>query len=444
MKIEVKCKNCGKLEYVVPSRAKNYKTCSKECLGKFYTAKNNVKCCICGKEFHVKPKRIKRISNKFGITCSKNCLNKLKEKLYMGRNNPNTKYEELDDNFFKIVETEEKAYLLGWIASDGSVTKNNISIAINKKDEKCLNILRNIICEKLPITPKKTNLLNLSISSMTISSDVCKLLNILPKKKSHLVNFPELKSDELKWSFLRGFFDGDGTIHNISDTHRTPYCGITTNSKNMRKSIMEFTKIPCNENENNNTLAWSGNNALDFLNKLYQKSNFKLSRKYEQYLEISTWMPSVSYSKYYKNDYCKWSKTRMDAISPSKERASDSGYDLVLLEKIKTVGKVDFYDTGIKIKPNFGYYFQIVPRSSISKTGYMLANSIGIIDRTYLGNIIIALIKIDESAPDLVLPIRLVQMIPTPIIHFELEEVNNFDVTETNRGEGGFGSSNKK
>ena len=439
--VKVICEVCGKEEIVFPSRAKKYKTCSIKCLGDFNKSKEFSICSVCGKEFHVKPKRIKRIKNEFGITCSKECSNKLKIKMYMGRKNPNMKYEKIDDNFFKEVKSEDKAYLLGWIASDGSITKGNIGIAINKKDLKILEILRDIICEELPIIPKDTDLVSVSISSQSISNDVCRLLNILPEKKSDVVCFPELDTDDLRWSFLRGFFDGDGSIHNITEECRSPYCTISTSSKNMRKSIIEFSKIPCTENGIN--LSWSGNNALDFLDKIYKNSKFKLSRKYELYLDISTWVPSVSYSRYYKNDHCKWSKTRIDAVSPSKERASDSGYDLVLLEKIKTVGKVEFYDTGIKVKPNFGYYFQVVPRSSISKTGYMLANSVGIIDRTYLGNIIIALTKIDESMPDLALPIRLAQMIPMPIVHFELEEVDSFDVNETHRGEGGFGSTNK-
>lgn len=359
----------------------------------------------------------------------------------MGRQNPNTKYN-IDDDFFKKIDTEAKAYLLGWIASDGSITKSGFQIAIDKEDLRCLETLRNIICKELPIKNKKnSNLVSLSISSKTISNDICNLLNILPEKKSDKVEFPNLDTDELKWIFLRGFFDGDGTIHTISDTHRTPYCGIATNSTPMIKSLIKFTKIPCSEDVA--SLAWSGNNALDFLNKLYGKSRFRLNRKYEQYLDISTWVPSISYSKFFKNEHCQWSKTRKDAISPSKERASDSGYDLWLLEKIKTIGNVEFYDTGIKIKPNFGYYFTLVPRSSISKTGYMLANSVGIIDRTYLGNIIVALTKIDENAT-LSLPCRLVQIIPTPIVHFELKEVDSFDINETERGEGGFGSSDKQ
>lgn len=442
MKIEVNCKVCGKKEKVFPSRAKKYVACSIKCLGKYNKSDNNLVCCVCGKRFHLKPFRVNRIKNDFGITCSKKCSNKLKEKMYMGRNNPNTTYKNLDDDFFKEINSEGKSYLLGWIASDGNITLSTITISINEKDIKCLESIRDIICKDLPIS-RVRNLVSLSINSKTISDHVCKLLNISHGKKSHSVCFPNLYTDELKWSFLRGFFDGDGTVRNISETHRTPDCGITTNSMSMRKSIVDFCGIPCNENEKNNSIYWSGNNALDFLDKLYHNSNYRLNRKYEQYLDISTWVPSISYSRYYKNEHCKWSKTRKDAISPSKERASDSGYDLVLLEKIKTVGEVEFYDTGIKIKPNFGYYFNLVPRSSISKTGYMMANSIGIIDRTYLGNIMVALVKNNKSAPDLILPSKLVQIIPVPIVHFQLVEVDSFDVNSTDRGVGGFGSTGK-
>jgi dUTP pyrophosphatase len=91
------------------------------------------------------------------------------------------------------------------------------------------------------------------------------------------------------------------------------------------------------------------------------------------------------------------------------------------------------------VQPAFGWYFDVVPRSSISKSGYMLANSVGVIDRGYTGEILVPLIKIDPSAPDLKLPARLVQMIPRQIIAAELVEVEAFD--ETVRGSSGFGST---
>jgi dUTP pyrophosphatase len=89
---------------------------------------------------------------------------------------------------------------------------------------------------------------------------------------------------------------------------------------------------------------------------------------------------------------------------------------------------------------NQGLYAEIVPRSSLSKSGYMLANSIGIIDCSYKGNLYIALTKIDNTMPDLTLPFRCCQLIFREQIHVDLEEVTSFE-EQTSRGSGGFGST---
>ena len=134
-------------------------------------------------------------------------------------------------------------------------------------------------------------------------------------------------------------------------------------------------------------------------------------------------------------------KTRCDAVAPFKKIKSDSGYDLTVLQRIKTIGNVELYDTGIAVKPPSGYYFDLVPRSSIIKSGYILANSVGIIDADYRGSIKVPLIKIDDTKPNLETPIRLVQLIPRKIEHFEVLEVQELD--DTVRGSNGFGSSGK-
>ena len=69
----------------------------------------------------------------------------------------------------------------------------------------------------------------------------------------------------------------------------------------------------------------------------------------------------------------------------------------------------------------------------------MLANNVGIIDRTYTGSIIVPLIKVDPTKPDLELPSRLVQIIPRPIIHMDVVNVDSLNTTQRNSG--GFGSS---
>jgi dUTP pyrophosphatase len=134
-------------------------------------------------------------------------------------------------------------------------------------------------------------------------------------------------------------------------------------------------------------------------------------------------------------------RTHPQAVAPSKANASDSGYDLVLVEKIKEVHGVSYYDTGIQVAPPSGFYFDLVGRSSIAKTGYMLANNIGIIDNSYRGNIIVALVKINQDTPDLVLPARLVQIIPRKVWDLPFEDIGAQDLTATTRGAGGFGSS---
>lgn len=132
-------------------------------------------------------------------------------------------------------------------------------------------------------------------------------------------------------------------------------------------------------------------------------------------------------------------KHHKDAVAPSKGDASDSGYDIVLLEKVKEIGAVSLYDTAISVVPAPGYYFDLVPRSSIIKSGYILANSVGIIDRSYRGKVMVALIKIDPDAEDLPLPNRLAQLVPRKIEHHAFLQTS--EAAQTARGAGGFGST---
>jgi dUTP pyrophosphatase len=140
--------------------------------------------------------------------------------------------------------------------------------------------------------------------------------------------------------------------------------------------------------------------------------------------------------------YCK--KTSEQAVTPSRATSGSVGYDLTAISLFKKVSDTTYlYDTGLQIAPPKGYYTEIVPRSSLIKTGYMLANSIGIIDNDYRGNLLIALNKIDQKAPDLELPFTRCQLIfRKEEVNMNFTEVDNLDDTE--RGSGGFGSTDKK
>lgn len=131
-------------------------------------------------------------------------------------------------------------------------------------------------------------------------------------------------------------------------------------------------------------------------------------------------------------------------VMPTKAHSTDAGFDVTVIYPTKRQGDVVWYGTGIAIEPPEGFYFHLYPRSSISKTGYMLANSIGIIDSEYQGEILVALRKMDPSSPELELPCKIGQLVPVRnyALNMEPQEVLEF-AKETERGEGGFGSTDK-
>ena len=243
-------------------------------------------------------------------------------------------------------------------------------------------------------------------------------------------------SDDLKWSFLRGAFDAYGMI-NQSSVSVTPKCTYPTFNFAFSDSVINFVGLPASGGIE---IIWSGNNALDFMSKLYDGAPKRHYDNHRKYVDWRSCVTGISNNNELKTE---WFRNRPDAVPPFKARASDSGYDLVILEKVKQVGDVEFYDTGVSVIPPYGWYFDQVPRSSLSKTGYMLANSIGVIDRTYTGSVIVALRKVNKEASDLELPFRAVQLIPRPIVHLTMVEVAGVGENQTLRAAGGFGSTGR-
>lgn len=91
-----------------------------------------------------------------------------------------------------------------------------------------------------------------------------------------------------------------------------------------------------------------------------------------------------------------------------------------------------------------GYKGIIVPRSSISKTNWMLANSMGVIDADYRGEWMLVLKCLGEMIYEPVpygIGERCAQIYFEKIEDFEIEEVD--ELSDTERGEGGFGSTGK-
>lgn len=133
-------------------------------------------------------------------------------------------------------------------------------------------------------------------------------------------------------------------------------------------------------------------------------------------------------------------KLHPDAVIPKYAKPGDAGMDLVAIsEEWNEDNSMVTYNTGLAIEIPEGYVGLIFPRSSISKTILHLANSVGVIDSGYRGSIMCKFRYPEEGmvydAGD-----RVAQLLIMPYPSIEFEEVEELSSTE--RGEGGFGSTN--
>ena len=118
----------------------------------------------------------------------------------------------------------------------------------------------------------------------------------------------------------------------------------------------------------------------------------------------------------------------------------DAGIDLFVIEE-QTIqpGETARIHLGIACENAENKPYLLMPRSSISKTPLRQCNSIGLIDAGYRGEIMAAVDNIKDKPFTLETSQRFFQLVAmdgSPI-HFELVD----ELTETDRGEGGFGST---
>jgi dUTP pyrophosphatase len=132
-----------------------------------------------------------------------------------------------------------------------------------------------------------------------------------------------------------------------------------------------------------------------------------------------------------------------NAKLPSKKHATDLGYDITITNLRKSHPKYYQYSTGLSVCPPPGWALILAPRSGIYKTSAegALANTVGIIDNSYRGEMIAIFRKNSPDEP----PIdptdygNILQMFPILSPHFDIEEVD--DLPTSLRGSGGFGST---
>ena len=136
-------------------------------------------------------------------------------------------------------------------------------------------------------------------------------------------------------------------------------------------------------------------------------------------------------------------KLHPDAVVPNYAHENDICVDLTAVSKNKVdKGKYGYieYGCGFAIDIPVGYVGRIVPRSSVSNTGLILANTPGTVDPGYHGEIFCRF-KAIPGTEEYEIGDRIAQMSVEEVPKIEFEEVD--DLGESERGEKGWGSTGK-
>lgn len=192
------------------------------------------------------------------------------------------------DNFFKKWSSD-MAYCLGFISADGHIWKNRpfITIGLSSKDDYILTYIRDCISPTSRIRYSK-NHVQINIHSVEIHKDLVKFGVNNGKTFNLDINF---NIPTKYWGdYLRGVFDGDGSIWSIKHGKEYYYANIVSASKNFLEKIkykLGFGLLRIVRNKYFE-LRFNQSDCIKLFKIMYKDPNcFKLLRKYNRFLAIN-------------------------------------------------------------------------------------------------------------------------------------------------------------
>ena len=144
----------------------------------------------------------------------------------------------------------------------------------------------------------------------------------------------------------------------------------------------------------------------------------------------------------------KFKKLHPDATLPFYATPGSSGFDLVAIEDVTIPrGETRLIQTGLAVEIPEGFEMQVRPRSGLSlKTPLRVANSPGTVDQDFRGQVCVIMTNAgllqSEDWITITKGDRIAQGVICPVVRVDLEFAQE-ELTETKRGDGGFGSSGR-
>lgn len=200
-----------------------------------------------------------------------------------------------NEQVFDQIDSEEKAYWLGFIFADGYISSSPLrenvksiyifELSLGLKDQEHLEKFRSFMKYEKPL------IIDTYRCRFTLSNK--HLWNVLndygcTPNKSLTLKFPKIPENLIK-HFIRGYFDGDGCITRHVNIKTVTPCVEVLGTKNMLENILEYSNTDASfkhdprHSEETLSLNWNKEQGIKFINYLYQDCSIYLDRKYKLY-----------------------------------------------------------------------------------------------------------------------------------------------------------------
>jgi hypothetical protein len=207
----------------------------------------------------------------------------------------------IDETFFDVIDTEEKAYFLGFLYADGynNTDRNSVNLSLKESDKDILIRLNNLIQPDKPLQyvefkketrgyKNSSNQYRLAIANKHISERLTELGCC--KNKTHIITFPseEQVPKHLQRHFIRGYFDGDGCVSNrVFSMVGTELFLITVQEIMIDKLGLTKTKLDKRHKKRENNITsiryCGSSNLRKIMDWFYTDATIYLDRKYEKF-----------------------------------------------------------------------------------------------------------------------------------------------------------------
>lgn len=194
----------------------------------------------------------------------------------------------VNDNAFDTIDTEAKAYWLGFLFADGCVIHNNLLLELSCVDYGHIEKFLNFLCSDYPIQPTKKKCVSVCITSKHMVE--CLKDYGCVERKSLILKFPAIDL-AMEKHFIRGYFDGNGSITKVTTQGR--YDVSFSGTMEFLSAIPTSLGIPSNIIFKNNSktanfkLKYGGKaKAKLVMDTFYNNATIFLDRKKKRYDEL--------------------------------------------------------------------------------------------------------------------------------------------------------------